>query len=211
MKLYITDTSPYARIVRIVVLEKGLEKQVEMILAQTRKAESPYYKINPSGRVPYLVRDDGVGMEDSAVICNFLDRLAGPPIFNPPPGEQEWEARRLGAMAGSMLEGVSVWVRELRRPVDERSPTILAHESSRSERMIDMWENQIDNPLMHGELTMAQIALITGLQMELQIPGFDWRPGHPKLSDWADRMAERPSIAATVPASQTTKKKEETA
>ena len=202
MKLYMTDTSPYARIVRMVVLEKGLEKQVEMIPAQTRRAGSPYYEINPSGRVPYLVRDDGVGFEDSAVICSYLDQFSDPQLFDLPQGEAAWETRRLGALAGTLLEGVSVWVREIRRPVDERSPTILAHELSRSERLIELWEDQIDHPLMNGKLTMAQIVLIAGLQMELQLPGFDWRPGHPKLSEWADRIAQRPSVAATMPSTQ---------
>ena len=60
MKLYITPGSPYARIARVVVLEKGLESRVEIIAAQTRLADSPYYNINPSGRVPCLIRDDGV-------------------------------------------------------------------------------------------------------------------------------------------------------
>lgn len=199
MKLYITDTSPYARIARIVVREKGLEAQVEMIPAQTRTPGSPYYAINPSGRVPYLVRDDAVAMEDSAVICKFLDDFAPPRLFDVPSGEDEWEALRLQALAGSLLEGVSVWVRELKRPPGERSPTILAHERNRSERMIDLWEDQIDHPLMHGQLTMAQISLITALQLELQIADFNWRPGHPKLDDWANRIAERPSIIATLP------------
>lgn len=199
MKLYITDTSPYARIARIVVFEKGLEAQVEMIPAQTRTPGSPYYAVNPSGRVPYLVRDDVVAMEDSAVICKFLDDFAPPRLFDVPSGEDEWEALRLQALAGSLLEGVSVWVRELKRPPGERSPTILAHERNRSERMIDLWEDQIDHPLMHGQLTMAQISLITALQLELQIADFNWRPGHPKLDDWANRIAERPSIIATLP------------
>lgn len=199
MKLYITDTSPYARIARIVVREKGLEAQVEMIPAQTRTPGSPYYAVNPSGRVPYLVRDDAVAMEDSAVICKFLDDFAPPRLFDLPSGEDEWEALRLQALAGSLLEGVSVWVRELKRPPGERSLTILAHERNRSERMIDLWEDQIDHPLMHGQLTMAQISLITALQLELQIADFNWRPGHPKLDDWANRIAERPSIIATLP------------
>lgn len=199
MKLYITDTSPYARIARIVVLEKCLEAQVEMITAQTRTPGSPYYKINPSGRVPYLVRDDSVAMEDSAVICRFLDHFAGPRLFDLPSREDQWEALRLQALAGSLLEGVSVWVRELKRPAGERSPTILAHERSRSERMIDLWEDQIDHPLMRGKLAMAQIILITALQLELQIADFNWRPGHPKLDDWANWISERPSIIATLP------------
>jgi len=55
MKLYITPGSPYARIARVVILEKGLKGRVEIVVAQTRLADSPYYKINPSGRVPYLM------------------------------------------------------------------------------------------------------------------------------------------------------------
>lgn len=69
MKLYITPGSPYARMARIVVIEKALQARVEVIVAKTRSADSPYYKINPPGRVPYLVRDDDAGMEESAVVC----------------------------------------------------------------------------------------------------------------------------------------------
>ena len=61
MKLYVTPTSPYARLARIVVIEKGLQHRVEVITAQTRTMGSPYYAINPSGRVPYLI-DDADGL-----------------------------------------------------------------------------------------------------------------------------------------------------
>ena len=56
-KLYITYGSPYARLARIIVIEKALEDRVEVIAAKTRTPDSPYYQINPSGRVPYLVDD----------------------------------------------------------------------------------------------------------------------------------------------------------
>jgi glutathione S-transferase len=71
MKLYVTHTSPYARLARIVVIEKALEDRIEIIEAKTRTAGSPYYQINPSGRVPYLVDDAGLGMEDSQLICAY--------------------------------------------------------------------------------------------------------------------------------------------
>jgi glutathione S-transferase len=199
MKLYITYTSPYARIARIVVLEKSLEGRVELVIAQTRTAESPYYTINPSGRVPYLVRDDGVGLEDSPLICSYLDSLDGEAIFDPPSGEEGWEARRLEVMARSMLDGLAVWGRELHRPVNERSPTILEHELARSQRMADSWEQAIGRPHMQGQLNMAQITLISGLQLELRNPQFSWRQGRPRLSAWADRIAKFPSVAVTMP------------
>ena len=120
MKLYITDGSPYARIARVVMLEKGLQDRVEVILAQTRAADSPYYRINPSGRVPYLVRDDGVGLEESALICEYLDHFDGKPAFDlPAAGEDRWQARRLEALARSMTDGLAVLYREIRRPQNE--------------------------------------------------------------------------------------------
>jgi len=199
MKLYITPGSPYARIARVVVLEKGLEGRVEIIAARTRLADSPYYRINPSGRVPYLVRDDGVGLEESAVICAWLDHLDGKPAFDLPEGDQAWEARRLEALARSMLDGLSVWSREISRPENERSPTVIRHETSRSARMADLWEAEIGHPLMGGALSLAQITLACALGLEARIPDFRWRPGHPGLCDWYARIAARPSLAATAP------------
>ena len=199
MKLYITPGSPYARIARIVVLEKGLEGRVEIIAAQTRLADSPYYRINPSGRVPYLIRDDGVGLEESAVICAYLDHLDGNPAFDLPAGELEWEARRREALARSMLDGLAVWSREILRPQDERSSTVLQHEADRSRRMADLWEAEIDHPLMHGALNLAQITLACALGLEARIRDFHWRPGHQKLCDWFGHIAGRPSFVATAP------------
>ena len=199
MKLYITAGSPYARIVRIVVIEKGLEGRVEVTTAQTRTSDSPYYRINPSGRVPYLVRDDGVGLEESAVICSYLDQLDGKPGFELPGGEEAWEARRLEAAARSMLDGLAVWLREIMRPRDERSRTTIRHETERAARMADLWEREIDHPMMVGALNLVQITLACALGLEAFNPGLLWRPGHPKLSAWFDLVALRRSFVATAP------------
>ena len=199
MKLYITPGSPYARMVRILILEKGLQSTVETITAQTRVADSPYYRINPSGRVPYLIRDDGVGLEESALICDYLDRLDGKPVLETPAGSRAWEARRLEALARSMLDGLAVWSRELARPRDERSLTVVLHETRRSGRMIDIWEKEIGHPWMHGALNLAQLTLACALGLEARIPDFRWRPGHPRLCVWFERIAARPSFQGTVP------------
>lgn len=199
MKLYFTPGSPYARIVRVVILEKGLVNRVEIIPAQTRFAGSPYYRINPSGRVPYLIRDDGVAMEESALICAWLDHLDGKPAFDPPAGDAAWEARRLESLARSITDGLAVWIRELVRPPVERSPTLLEHEAQRSRRMAALWETEIAHPWMNGALNMAQITLACGLGLEARNPDLHWRPDHPKLCAWFDRMAARPSFTATAP------------
>ena len=181
---------------RIVVLEKKLEQRVETVVAKTRAAGSPYYAINPSGRVPYLVCDDGTGLEESALICDYLDHLDGKPALH---GERSLEARRLEALARSMLDGLSVWGREILRPPQERSPGVIEHEAGRAARMADLWERSIEHSHMQGPLDMPQITLGCALGLEIRNPGFVWRPGHLRLEAWYDRISARASFAATVP------------
>src|SRR5215471_1916886 len=143
MKLYVTFTSPYARLARILVIEKALEERVEVIAAKTRAANSPYYQINPSGRVPYLIDDSGAGMEDSQVICAYLDSLDGKPRFHDARRQSDWAYQRLEFAARSMCEGICVWGREMSRPQNERSPAVLAHEAARGRRMAEVFEQRV--------------------------------------------------------------------
>ena len=199
MKLYITPTSPYGRVARIIVAEKNLGAQVEIIHAQTRQADSPYYRINPSGRVPYLVRDDGLGMEDSQLIALYLDGLGRGPRLTIDLAAQDWTYGRLESYARSMLDGISVWVREMRRPENERSPTILRHEHDRCLRMADFWEREINHATMAGPLVMAQLLLIAALDFAAFGRMAELEANRPKLAAWAQRLRAIPSIAATTP------------
>lgn len=196
MKLYITYTSPFARLARVVVIEKGLQDRVEIIEAKTRIVGSPYYAVNPSGRVPYLVTDEGVGMEDSHVISAYLDSLDGKPSLRPAE-DPAWEYARLEASARSMTDGISVWGREMRRPENERSPTILAHEMARAGRMADLFESHVEHPLMKGPLNIAQLLLTAGIDYGASSGLAGLTEGRPRLAEWHWRMQERPSMIAT--------------
>src|ERR1700753_488529 len=165
MKLYVTYGSPYARLARIMVIEKALEERVEIIEAKTRTPGSPFYQINPSGRVPYLVQDNGVGMEDSQIICAYLDGLDGKPRFHKKAHVSNWSYLRLEFAARSMCDGIAVWGREMVRPADERSSTTLSHEMARAGRMADFFENNVTDPAMQGPPTMAQLTFGVALDM----------------------------------------------
>ena len=199
MKLYVTPGSAYARMARIVRLEKGLEDRVEVLVAQTRRTGSPYYTICPSGRVPYLVRDDGVGMEESGLICRFLDALDGRPSLTVPEAAPHWEWLRLEACARSLLDGLSVWLRETARPPAEQSPTVVRHEKDRSARLLDLWAGQVAHPLLDGPLNLVQITLACALGLEARMADLRWRDGRPGLVRWYEERAARPSFAATAP------------
>jgi glutathione S-transferase len=199
MKLYVTPGSPYARLARIIVIEKGLEDRVEVIAAKTRAPGSPYYQINPSGRVPYLVDDSGVGMEDSQIICAYLDGLDGRPRFHGAARTSDWACLRLEFAARSFCDGIAVWGREMARPENERSPTTLAHESARSQRMADVFEGRVSEPLMQGPPAMAHLILAVAVEMARKRGLGDLTAGRPRLADWMRAMSELPSMQRTAP------------
>jgi glutathione S-transferase len=199
MKLYVTLTSPYSRLARMVVFEKGLGRRVQIAEAQTRTAGSPYYEINPSGRVPYLIDDAGIGMEDSHLICAYLDGLDGKPLLHDPQRDADLSYRRLEATARSLCDGVSVHVREMRRRENERSPALLDHELARSQRLADVFEAKVSEPLLQGPLTMAHLIVAVALDDSRRRGPGDLTQGRPQLAAWMRRMSDLPAMQATAP------------
>jgi glutathione S-transferase len=197
MKLYVTYGSPYARLARIIVIEKALEERVEIVEAKTRSPDSPYYRINPSGRVPYLVDDTGLGMEDSQLICAYLDGLDGKPRFHNAAQDSDWACLRLEFAARSMCDGIAVWAREMRRPENERSPTTLAHESARASRMADFFEASVTDPAMRGAPCMAHLILAVAVEMARKRGLGDLTAGRPRLANWMRSISGLPAMQRT--------------
>ena len=165
--------------------------------AKTRTQDSPYYQINPSGRVPYLVDDAGIGMEDSQLICAYLDGLDGKPRFRHALREPDWSYCRLEAIARSMCEGICVWVRQMNLPESERSSTVLRHEAARSQRMADLFEGRVSEPLMQEAPTMAHLILAVSLDIARKRGLGDLTNGRPQLATWMRRISDLPAMRAT--------------
>jgi len=62
--------SPFVRKVRLCLLEKGMEYQLEMVMPFT--PPDWYLQLNPLGRIPAF-KDANVTLADSSVICQYLD------------------------------------------------------------------------------------------------------------------------------------------
>ena len=159
MKLHVTFTSPYARKARTAIIEHQLQEVVEIVAAKTRQEDSPYYKIAPSGRVPFLELDDGRSLEESDSICAYFDAIGHGPPLSYEMATDNWEYARLHGLARTYIDGIGVWGRDVRRPTNEQSPTIIAHEIARNQRLARVWEQEIDHPLMTGPLNLVQLTL----------------------------------------------------
>ena len=81
MKLYAIALSPYASRARLALKAKGLAfEQLPPPGGGTRSPE--YLAINPVGKLPVLITDDGLTIVESETIVDFLDdRFPQPPLL----------------------------------------------------------------------------------------------------------------------------------
>ena len=91
MKLYQTYLSPFPTRVRLMLYAKGIDAEIVMPHGfhgdTTPKGE--YEDVNPIGRVPTLVLDDGTSLPESEVICEYLeDAYPDPPLHPSDPADK---------------------------------------------------------------------------------------------------------------------------
>lgn len=138
-------------------------------------------------------------MEDSQLICAYLDNLDGKPPFHDPRRQTDWAYQRLEFAARNMCEGICVWVREMVRPTGERSPTTLAHEVARAQRMADVFEGRMADPLIQQAPNMAQFILAVTLDVARKRGFGDLTAGRQQLANWMRSMPALPSMQKTAP------------
>jgi hypothetical protein len=90
-----------------------------------------------------------------------FDDVGGRPRFHNASHASDWAHLRLEFAARSMCESIAVWGQEMARLDNERSPTALAHESARAQRMVDFFEDHVTDPLMQGGMAHLILAVYT--------------------------------------------------
>lgn len=182
MKLFYTSNSPYARVVRVVVLELGLENRVEMQKVTVRDRNSDLLNYNPTGKVPTLETDDGFILSETRIICSYLNSLNND--IQLISDVADGYSQQLEGIASGFLDGIATWVREQKRQPTQQSPDILELEQLRASRCLDYFDSILDQ--FHQSPHLSQIILGCALGMEKFLPEFQWRRQHPNLANWYD-------------------------
>ncbi|MFH2135816.1 MAG: glutathione S-transferase N-terminal domain-containing protein [Pseudomonadota bacterium] len=196
MKLIGSNTSPYVRKARLVLLEKNLPH--DYVVDPPSDPNSEVYRVNPLGRIPALILDDGECIFDSVVISEYADTLNDSPILIPRNDAlARMRVRRWEALADGIMDSAVVVRNEVTRPPElQLASTLLLH------------NNAIDHTLQHiaaqlgtrdwcegDALTLADLALVSALAyLDLRQPDRDWRGAHPNLAAWFQCMSARPCV-----------------
>ena len=202
MKLLGALTSPYVRKVRIVMAEKKLDFQLELVDVWNSEE---ILKSNPLGKVPCLVTESGEAIFDSRVIVEYLDTLSPVGKLIPASGRERAEVRTWEAMADGILDASILARLEATwqgRSAEQRSQAWIDRQLRRVDGALEvMAEGLGDKPWCAGpNFSLADIAAGCALgYLDFRFPQIDWRSRHHNLSRLAEKLAQRPSFAETLP------------
>jgi glutathione S-transferase len=199
MILRSSPASPFARKVRMAAIILGLDGGIKIEPADTSNPNDTVRQQNPLGKIPSLIRDDGLVLFDSRVILDYLDHLAGGGRIVPADPETRFAALRLQALADGLMDASILMVYEGRwRDPAKHEPKWVEHQAGKVERTLAALEAA---PPSRGALpSVGDIALACALgYRDFRFHG-TWRKDHPRLVKYLDAFAAAvPAFAATAP------------
>jgi glutathione S-transferase len=231
MRLLYQTHSPYARKVLVAAHEMGLQQRLCVVhheTSPTRRNEE-VLALNPLGKVPVLICDDGTALFDSNVICEYLDGMhANAPLIPREPGAR-FHALKMQALAQGIADaGIAARWEAARRPPHLRWPTMHDAQVQKIAQACDLLEQEIERGLSrvgherdgepgalggHDALggqglgpaapDIGDIALVTALSWLEFREVYAFLPGRPRLAAWYAALCSRPSMLATALAGDT--------
>ncbi len=191
MKLFCSMTSPYARKLRVLALELG----IALSIVETSVLDDPadLLAVNPLGKVPALVLDDGTAIVDSPVIAAFLLRLVPDQMLLPADGAAHWQGLTSEAIADGILDAAIILRFNAMQGITS------GMWPDRQYAAIDRALSALASRIGDGCGFVELCAMVAIEYLDLRWPAIDWRSAQPKLKALHERLAERPSLKATRP------------
>src|SRR3977135_3365730 len=179
MKLIGSLASPYTRKVRIVLAEKKIDYDFEV--DNPWKADAQAAKLNPLGKVPVLLLDDGRTLFDSRVIVGFLDNASPIARLVPAENRERVEVRRWEALADGVLDAGVLARLENQREAKLRSAPWIERQMGKVRSGLAAMDSELGDKLwcVGNGYTLADIALGVCLGWrDFRYPNMDWGKEH---------------------------------
>lgn len=194
MKLYISPTSPYARVASITVAEAGLAG-VQFIDASPWDEAAKLEQITPAAKVPALVCDDDSVVVESTCICEYLIARAGREEMLPRE-LQQWRILGLSRAAMDCAVGVVMQGRfgDPESPLVERWIAALGRIATQLNALTE------PAPQSGERLGLDAITTVTAFEyVSFRLAAIDWQQRAPALAQWVAELGRRDAVAASAP------------
>lgn len=195
MQLFVSPTSPFARLVRVIRLEKALTDEIAIEWVDPWASPDPLTRANPYSQVPALKLADGTTIVDSLVIASFLEsRFPEPALM--PPATAAAVHHKLGLGKVLIDAAVDLVVTKRFRHQPDSDP-VAARRWVAIERAVPVIADGV-TPVEQPDL--GDLALAVALAyLDFRLPDIEWRVTQPGLARWADDLGQRPALAETRP------------
>ena len=202
-KLISATPSPYARKVRIALLEKGIPFELITEVPWNSTTATPRY--NPLEKLPVLIPEHGAAVYESSYILDWLElKFPATPLL-PPGVDGILAAKQLDVLCNGVCDAVVLTFFERQRAGGGSSEWL-----SRQRRKIDGGMMEIARLIGTREwavgdrFSLGDIAAGTAVgYLSVRLKEMPLRDMYPALAAYADRLALRPSFASTQPVAQT--------
>lgn len=200
MKLYTSLTSPYGRKARVMLAEKRID--FELVLTDVWDPNTPLWKVNPLGKMPCLVLDDGTALYDSPVILDYLDSVTPVGHLIPESTRPRIQVKRWEALADGIMDAAVSIVLEKKRLANLQSSDWIAWQSGKIERGLAAMSKDLgENAWCTGHtFNLSDIVVGCALfYLDFRFAEVNWRKDFPNLGQLTDKLAKRNSFKNTVP------------
>lgn len=199
-RLISATPSPYARKVRIALIEKGIPFELQTEVPWHGDTATPAY--NPLEKLPVLVLPDGTGIYESRFILEWLEVKHPTPRLLPDTPEEVLEARQVEVIADGICDAVVLLFFERQR--EAPSAEWIARQRRKVEGGVRELARRVgESFLVGGRFGLADIAAGTALRyLALRFPEFDWAAEYPVLARMSEGLEVRASFIATRPVAQ---------
>ena len=199
MKLYASAASSFARKVRVLLTEKNVKHDVEIL---NLWEPNDLHTINPIGKVPALRLDDGEVLIGSSLIAEYIDTTYPGPRFIP---ADAWlRVKRCEALTDGTMDAVGASLYEMR----------FHDEATRSQAWLDRQRGKVDGGFAALEkmlgnrawcvgnaISLADIAIACHVTfIRLRAPRFFSQDRYPGLFKLSQSVEQRESMKMTAPA-----------
>jgi len=196
MKIAFSPASPYVRKCTACAIARGIDSQVERWKVGT--TDPALLEFNPLSKVPTFITGDGMVLYDSPVICEYLDSIGDAPKLFPHAGPARWTALRQMALGDGILDATQPRRRELTLPLDDGRKAYIATQQAKVTNSLAVLEKEAGT--LGALTTIGEITIGCALgYLDFRYANEPWRPGHPGLAAWYERVVKLPPLAQTMP------------